>query len=73
MAEYVPSVEHIISYFVYTQIYLYMLAFLSTCNIEQVPDDLRESLRVGDAPEFEMLRMGNVFMQSDEVRRYDIQ
>lgn len=50
-----------------------MLAFLSTCNIEQVPDDLRESLRVGDAPEFEMLRMGNVFMQSDEVRRYDIQ
>ncbi|CAN0314040.1 unnamed protein product, partial [Laminaria digitata] len=26
-----------------------------------------EGLRVGDAPDFEMLRMGNVFMQSDEV------
>eukprot|EP00904_Undaria_pinnatifida_P004940 jgi/Undpi1/1576/HiC_scaffold_11.g04966.m1 len=32
-----------------------------------VPDGIREDLRVGDAPEFEMLRMGGVFMQSDEV------
>ena len=39
-------------------------------SVEQVPDDLREGLRVGDAPEFEMLRMGGVFMQSDEVRGY---
>lgn len=38
--------------------------------VEQVPDDLREGLHVGDAPEFEMLRMGGVFMQSDEVRGY---
>lgn len=32
-----------------------------------MPDELRESLGVGDAPEFEMLRKGGVFMQSDEV------
>lgn len=32
-----------------------------------MPDGIREDLRVGDAPEFEMLRMGGVFMQSDEV------
>ncbi|CAM9745824.1 unnamed protein product [Ascophyllum nodosum] len=32
-----------------------------------VPEDLCQSLYVGDAPEFEMLRKGGVFMQSDEV------
>lgn len=34
---------------------------------EQLPDDLRESLGVAEAPEFEMLSKGGVFMQSDEV------
>ncbi|CAB1121207.1 unnamed protein product [Ectocarpus sp. CCAP 1310/34] len=32
-----------------------------------VPDELRQSLGVADAPDFEMLRKGGVFMQSDEV------
>lgn len=35
-----------------------------------MPDELRESLAVADAPEFEMLRKGGVFMQSDEVREH---
>ncbi|CAN0412831.1 unnamed protein product, partial [Ectocarpus sp. 12 AP-2014] len=30
-----------------------------------VPDELRQSLSVANAPEFEMLRKGGVFMQSD--------
>lgn len=36
---------------------------------QQVGNNLRESLGVADAPEFEMLRKGGVFMQSDEVGR----
>lgn len=35
--------------------------------IEKVPDELRQSLSVANAPDFEMLRKGGVFMQSDEV------
>lgn len=41
--------------------------FLSLPSREQVPDNLRESLGVAEAPEFEMLSKGGVFMQSDEV------
>lgn len=35
--------------------------------VRQVPDHLRESLCLGPAPDFEMLRKGGVFLQSDEV------
>lgn len=35
--------------------------------VQQLPDNLRNKLGVGEAPEFEMLRKGGVFLQSDEV------
>ena len=43
------------------------VSFARLLSREQVPDDLRESLGVAEAPEFDMLSKGGVFMQSDEV------